>query len=140
MTVAEHQDPELYCYRGSVGGVVDGDTLGDVTLDLGFGIRQTFKRCRLFGVDTPEIGKAKSDYERAVGRSAKDFVEAWTKEHPEVLVRTDKPLPDDFGRWLVTLYASDGECLNDELVALGLAVPSLDGKDKWRDTYCRKSV
>ena len=90
--------------------VVDGDTI-DVLIDVGFDFR-TDQRLRLYGIDTPERGRP-------------GFLEAkiWIQKRlagKTLQVITYKK--DSFGRWLALVYA-DGENVNDQLVAEGLAVP-----------------
>lgn len=41
-------------YPATVSGIHDGDTIS-VVLDLGFGIQATQFRCRLWGIDAPEL-------------------------------------------------------------------------------------
>jgi endonuclease YncB( thermonuclease family) len=55
-------------YPGIVQHIHDGDTL-TIDLDLGFGIWQTTLRCRLYGINAPELKTAE-------GVAARDFLTA----------------------------------------------------------------
>jgi endonuclease YncB( thermonuclease family) len=60
----------LSIYKAKVIEVIDGDTFkGEV--DLGFDVQIT-RHFRVFGIDTPEIFRPKTDSERVKGVLAKD--------------------------------------------------------------------
>lgn len=102
--------------------VVDGDTV-DLELDVGLHGRRV-ERLRLLGVNAPEMHGAS----RPAGVEAKTFTTTWLAEVGEwpLVVQTSKS--DDFGRYLARIWrASDGRCLNDDLVASGNAVPFMVG-------------
>jgi len=98
---------------------VDGDT---VELDIDVGLRLTVRsqRGQLAGVDAPEMSGAS----RETGQVSSD----WLRERiegREVIVETIKDSAGEdekekYGRWLARLWI-DGACVNDELVAEGLA-------------------
>ena len=113
---------EPYWYRAKLIRVVDGDAVS-LDFDAGFQLWLRGERCRLAGINTPEIfGKAQPG-----GAEAK----AWLENQiamcdGDVLVRTEKS-KDKFGRWLVWIYPP-GSCepdkadsLNLQMVRLGLA-------------------
>lgn len=100
-------------YPAAVLKVVDGDTL-DVDLDLGFTIR-TRQRLRLTGLNSPEKNTP-------AGKTAKAWVGDWLAEHgPDLVVETHAR--EKYGRWLATVTAQDGACLNTDLLTAGQAAP-----------------
>ncbi|MEU6756000.1 thermonuclease family protein [Streptomyces sp. NPDC046685] len=99
-------------YTATVDHVVDADTL-DLDIDLGFGIRVR-QRVRLEGLNTPE--KNTPD-----GKAASTWVTAWIADHPHLTVQTHRR--EKYGRWLATLTAADGQCLNTALLDAGHAAP-----------------
>lgn len=122
---------QLWVYRARTVRVIDGDTI-DVLVDHGFHALAV-ERFRLLGVDTPEVrGET-----REAGEAARGYTISWlgvaAHEMPTELRSTltgDWPLvietskSDSFGRWLAMVWrASDGACLNDDLLAAGMAVP-----------------
>jgi micrococcal nuclease len=109
---------ELWMYRCRLIRIVDGDTF-DVTIDLGL---RTYadQRIRLLGVNAPEMHGPSA----LQGMAARAFVVGWWVDDPTRKwthrIRTTKS--DDFGRWLGTIWNSDGESLADALLASGNAV------------------
>ena len=113
---------ELYWYRARVVRIIDGDSVL-LDFDAGFGLWLRGERCRLAGINTPEIfGKTEPG-----GAEAK----AWLEDQisacgGDVLVRTEKS-KDKFGRWLAWLYSPyslehrKADSLNLQMVRLGLA-------------------
>lgn len=100
--------------------VYDGDTVMDLTLDLGFRISATISG-RLYGIDTPELRG--SDRQR--GLEARDWLRKQMGEAQTVLVETRPPTASQqgkYGRWLITIWADDLN-LNDALITHGFAVP-----------------
>jgi endonuclease YncB( thermonuclease family) len=111
---------------------VDGDTLRYLELDQGMNERHEFRKkkgVRLLGVNAPEKNRAPS---KVAGLAAKAFTIDWlggaSGEWPLVLetypeLADDDEETDNFGRWLAIVWrASDGACLNDALVAAGMAI------------------
>jgi endonuclease YncB( thermonuclease family) len=110
---------QLWVYRARLVRVVDGDTL-DATIDAGFHAYRT-ERLRLLGVDTPEVFGPKAE---PAGAEATIYAKAWFADAGPgdwpLIVRTEKS--DVFGRFLAVVWrASDGACLNDDLLASGHA-------------------
>jgi micrococcal nuclease len=106
---------QLWVFRARPIRAVDGDTV-DVEVDGGFGNRRV-ERLRLLGVDTPERGQP--GY-----REATEHVACWLGSDSDwpLLIETEKS--DAFGRYLALVWrASDGQCLNDDLIESGHAVP-----------------
>ena len=115
--------PSPYVYRAEVISVYDGDTI-TVMLDLGMGIVRKAK-CRLLGVDTPEI-RTKSAAEKEAGYTARDRVRELILNKTVVLHSVAKP--DKYGRLLVKVWAEDGSCVNELLIDEGLAIEYDGGK------------
>jgi endonuclease YncB( thermonuclease family) len=117
-------DAGLWRYRAALRRVKDGDTL-EVTLDLGFGVVFEKMTIRLLGLNAPEIatqrGREAAAFARAWCQAALSPADAW--ELRIETVKGDKP--DKYGsRWLGRIYtAIGGACLNDDLLAAGLALP-----------------
>lgn len=102
----------LYYYRGVCTQVYDGDSV-TVDLDLGMRVWQRGIKCRLAGIDTPEL---RAD-EREAGLAARNRLRQLILNQ-EVIVHTQKT--GKYGRWLVTIY-SDGININQKLLAEGHA-------------------
>lgn len=119
-------DDRLYYYQARVLRVVDGDTL-DLMVDLGFSTYRKI-RCRLHGLDTPEVyGVKKDSLEYQAGKRASDFVRAWVAaQGAVVLIRSAKgsrlvKADDKYGRYVVIVHGDDPKTLNEVLVEKGLA-------------------
>lgn len=137
---------DKYVYRISVRRVIDGDTLEIDGLDLGFGCRLFGQRgetssgkkkyfsVRLLGVNAPECRRGwwskglqdeEIDGEIARGREARRFVRGVVTGAVEVLFRSAKSGPDNFGRLLgdieVVLEGGERQNLADLLLKIGLA-------------------
>lgn len=91
--------------------VVDADTL-DLTLDLGWHISYR-SRCRLAGVNAPELGTA-------AGREAREYVMALCPVGTSV--RFVSQALDKYGRPLGLVILPNGEDLSAHLLAAGIAV------------------
>ena len=117
---------KLFHYQAKVDRVVDGDTI-DVTLDLGFDISYR-GRVRFHGINAPE-SRTRDAVEKEAGLAAKRYVEDWTSAlDSKVIIQTSLDDRGKFGRILGRILNEDGECLNDEMVSLGHAVPYHGGK------------
>lgn len=108
--------PHDWLYPAQLVRVIDGDT---VICNLDAGMRNyRVERLRLARINTPEINGPDS----LRGKEAKFFTLSWltlTGDWP-FLIRTVKT--DNYGRWLATIWRIvDGRCLNDDLLANGLA-------------------
>ena len=104
-----------YRYRALVRRVVDGDTI-DLDVDMGFRAWRMSERFRLAGINAPEL-RGES---RAEGAAARAFVVGLLAPNAEVVIETAKD--DAFGRWIATVWLSDGRCLNDVMVEAGHAI------------------
>ena len=109
---------DLFFYRGVITKVIDGDTL-EVDIDLGCNVWLRGERCRLRGINTPEMTGA----EKASGMAAKQYVEAIVAEEgSEVFIRTDKDKKCKYGRWMVTVWTGNASLsINKRLLNNGMA-------------------
>lgn len=137
---------DKYVYQISVRRVIDGDTLEIDGLDLGFGCRlfghrgvtssgkKKYFSVRLRGINAPEsrrgwwskgLEEEEIEAEIARGREARRFVRDVIKSAVEVLFRSAKSGPDNFGRLLgdveVVLEGGERQDVADLMIKLGLA-------------------
>ncbi len=129
----------MYQYQVEIQRVVDGDTY-DIDIDLGLSVWIRNERVRLYGVDTPEVYGVKRDSEEyLLGVAASDFAKSLIRKGTLAVVETIKDSKGKYGRYLAVLYIrvpeellaghdniraiADFYCLNDLLVAKGLAKP-----------------
>lgn len=106
----------LYSYKALVTSVYDGDTI-TVNLDLGLNSWLKGKKCRLFGIDTPEL---RGD-DKEAGKRARDALRKLILDK-EVIIKTEKDKSGKYGRLLVTVYTLNGFNVNEWLVNNGFAV------------------
>jgi micrococcal nuclease len=108
--------------RAKVIDVYDGDT---VTLVFQFGARMWKDKCRLRGIDTPEIRTRDAD-EKVRGLEARDWLRAKLLNQ-KVWVECGKW--DKYGRLLGTIYLTSDfqQSVNQELINHGFAVPYFGG-------------
>lgn len=99
-----------------VAGVVDGDTL-DLAVRDG---RRPTTRVRLWGVDTPELGRDGRPAERGA-EAAWRRAEALALDRPVTLTLQRHRLRDRFGRVLAYVELPDGRMLGETLIAEGLS-------------------
>ena len=91
----------MFTYAAKLIEVVDGDTV-DLLIDLGFGVHVK-ERCRLYGIDAPEMPTD-------AGRAAKAYLESLLGASIELFVATrkmtrkPKEKTDKYGRYLAVLY------------------------------------
>jgi len=113
-----HSDPEPSCSIGSsdetveINHIIDGDTV----------ILKDGRHVRLIGIDTPEIGRdgKKSDVGAHIARS---YLVSLLQGHKQILLKTDTQHFDRFKRTLAHLFLPDGENIQANLLAQGLATP-----------------
>ena len=113
----------MYEYRVFLDRVVDGDTV-DVHIDLGFDVRLTSQRIRLFGLDTWE-SRTRDLEVKAKGLLAKEFTKSMVQEAERIILISHER--GKYGRILGELIC-DGVNLNDERIANGHAVKYHGGK------------
>ena len=92
----------MFTYAAKLIEVIDGDTV-DLLIDLGFGVHVK-ERCRLYGIDAPEMptesGKAAKAYlETLLGEVTGELFVATRK-----MTRKPKEKTDKYGRYLAVLY------------------------------------
>ena len=92
----------MFTYAAKLLEVIDGDTV-DLLIDLGFGVHVK-ERCRLYGIDAPEMptetGKAAKAYlESLLGAATGELFVATRK-----MARKPKEKTDKYGRYLAVLY------------------------------------
>lgn len=107
----------MYEYKATLVRVVDGDTVV-LDIDLGFGVWKHGERCRLAGIDAPEIPTSE-------GYTAADAL-AHKLTVSGLVAFTKKDSQDKYGRYLVTIFVG-GENVNEWMVNNHYAVP-YDGK------------
>ena len=106
-------------YKGKIVHVVDGDTCR-VVVDIE---QQLHKfTCRLYGIDTAEM-KPKRDNPRReeIKKKAKEAKSRLEELSKEGVVDVECFEFDKYGRLLVRIHTSKGDCMNDILVGEGLA-------------------
>jgi micrococcal nuclease len=108
--------PAPYVYRAEVLSVYDGDSI-TVALDLGLGLGAKVK-CRLLGIDTPEI-RTKSAREKKAGFKARDRLREMILGKMVVLHSVKRP--DKYGRLLVKVWTEEDGFVNGVLLDEGLA-------------------
>lgn len=102
--------------------VYDGDTVW-IDIDLGCNVTLHNEKCRLYGINAPEMRGPQHD----AGVAARDWLRTKLAALPTFTVRTHKDEKGKYGRWLVELIDADGTNLNQEMVKLGLAVQDYYG-------------
>lgn len=115
-----------YVYKARLIRVVDGDTY-DLHVDLGFHMYMK-SRFRLYGHDTPELRRG-TEFEKAEGARAKEFVRCWFNARPSFYIHTYKS--DSFGRWLVDIF-TEHDNLGHDLSKQHLAT---QWPVRWREVY-----
>tara|TARA_R110002012_G_scaffold318515_2_gene537076 strand:- start:413 stop:769 length:357 start_codon:yes stop_codon:yes gene_type:complete len=112
----------MYEYRVFLDRVVDGDTV-DVHIDLGFDVRLTGQRIRLYGLDTWE-SRTRDLEVKAKGLLAKDFTKQMVQEAEQIILISHER--GKYGRILGELIC-DGVNLNNSLIEHGHAVKYFGG-------------
>lgn len=108
-----------WIYNAEVKKVVDGDTF-DIIIDLGFDVLKK-GRVRLYGVNTPESRTTNLE-EKKMGLAAKEFTDQWLiKSNHKVKIETIIDKKEKYGRVLARVWNDQGQCLNDDIIASGLA-------------------
>jgi endonuclease YncB( thermonuclease family) len=115
----------------NVVSVYDGDTCTIVFRLFNDPEQRLVKfKARLIGVDTAEM-KGTDGHVKELAIKARDFIRENTIGKSRVKCIFSKEM-DKYGRLLVRLFTSDGVCLNDELIKMGLAKDYSGGtKEKW---------
>jgi hypothetical protein len=106
----------LYQYIATVQKIYDGDTVTDIDIDLGFGIKMTEEKIRLYGIDTFEmrdsINNKRTPEEKELAIAARDLFRETTIGKKVLLktFKTSKVVAKDkrgkYGRWLARVYVN----------------------------------
>ena len=112
----------MYTYAAKLIEVIDGDTV-DLLIDLGFGVHVK-ERCRLYGIDAPEMPtdagrNAKSRLESLIGAVTVDLHVQTVK-----MPRRPKEKTDKYGRYLAVLYDGLHSLKQDQARSMALRVPN----------------
>jgi len=108
-----------WIYNAEVKKVVDGDTF-DIVIDLGFDTLRK-GRVRLYGVNAPE-SRTSNIEEKKRGLAAKEFTDQWLQKAGNwVKIETIIDKNEKYGRVLAKVWDNNGNCLNTDIVAAGLA-------------------
>ena len=113
----------MYTYQAKLIEIIDGDTV-DLLIDLGFGVHVR-ERCRLYGIDAPEMpteaGKAAKAYlESLLGAATGELYVATRK-----MARKPKERTDKYGRYLAVLYDGISSMEEDEENAAEQKIPNM---------------
>jgi len=112
-------DVEMYHERTArVARVIDGDTI-EVALPDPLNNRP-HTRVRLWGLDCPELG-ARDDHDEPFAEEAAAKTEQLVGDRYVVLLLEPHQTRDRYGRVLAHVETPEGELLNRELLAAGLA-------------------
>lgn len=113
-----HSTPQSSCKPGSsdeiveVTHIIDGDTV----------ILKDGRHIRLIGINTPEIGRnGKASEPGAV--AAREHLLSLLQGHRQILMEIDRQQFDRYKRTLAHLFLPDGENIQANLLAEGLATP-----------------
>jgi endonuclease YncB( thermonuclease family) len=90
----------FYDYKVRLSSNYDGDTV-TLDIDLGFGIWKQKAKCRLYGINCPEIKTVE-------GKIARDFLfDTISRPNIELFIRSIRDASCKYGRHLVVLFAQD---------------------------------
>lgn len=120
----------MYKYNAKVIKIVDGDTV-DLEIDLGFKL-YTLQRCRLDGIDAPELTSKDKDKKELAQKVKKYLIEKLIGK--TILVETKKQ--GKFGRYLVKIWIYkdieklilEEKSINQDLIDKGYAEEYHGGK------------
>jgi micrococcal nuclease len=110
-------EDRCFFYRARVVDVYDGDTV-TVDVDLGFSMSLRKLKVRLSGIDAAEM-RGGTNESRARAVLARDWLRSQIlgKE-----IYLESKGIDKYGRWLGRIHTQDGNCCNDQLLVMGLAI------------------
>ena len=113
----------MFTYQAKLIEVIDGDTV-DLLIDLGFGVHVK-ERCRLYGIDAPEMpteaGKAaKAHLESLLAAATGELFIATRK-----MTRKPKEKTDKYGRYLAVLYDGISGMEDDQENAAEQKIPNM---------------
>jgi|TARA_Y100000782_G_C10139429_1_gene246526 micrococcal nuclease len=104
----------FYLYQAYVTDVYDGDTI-TCDINLGFGIKYTKQKIRLYGIDTPEL----RGEEREEGLRVRDYVREKIL-NKNIILHSYRDSKGKYGRYLGDIYY-DNINLNKELLEKKMA-------------------
>ena len=112
----------MFTYQAKLIEVIDGDTV-DLLIDVGLEIHKR-ERCRLYGIDAPEMpteaGKAaKAHLESLIGAATGRLFVATRKTTRKPKEKTDK-----YGRYLAVLYDGLHSLKQDQARSMALRAPN----------------
>ena len=112
----------MFTYAAKLIEVIDGDTV-DLLIDLGFGVHVK-ERCRLYGIDAPEMPTAQGQAARAyleslIGTATGELFVATRK-----MTRKPKEKTDKYGRYLAVLYDGPHSLKQDQARSMALRAPN----------------
>ena len=113
-----HSTPQSSCKPGSsdeiveVTHIIDGDTV----------ILKDGRHIRLIGINTPEIGRNGKASEPGAD-AAREHLLSLLQGHRQILMEIDRQQFDRYKRTLAHLFLPDGENIQANLLAEGLATP-----------------
>jgi micrococcal nuclease len=105
LTACQQSPPSAAPGEVRVVSIADGDTFTGLTAG------KERIRIRLEGIDCPERGQAFS----------KNATEALSELVFDQTVRLEESSKDRYGRTIAKVYLSDGRCVNEEMIRLGMA-------------------
>tara|TARA_R100000541_G_scaffold3651_3_gene10934 strand:+ start:1781 stop:2263 length:483 start_codon:yes stop_codon:yes gene_type:complete len=94
-----------YIYKAQMIDLYDGDSV-TLDIDLGFNTLMTQQKCRLYGLDTPEIRGSNKEFGKLVKEKLHEFINEAFAVGYILIVNTHKDKAGKFGRWLVTMFLS----------------------------------
>lgn len=110
----------MFTYTANNIRVIDGDTI-ECDIDLGFNITITKQKCRLAGINAPEMSTPEGPIATAALQHICDT------QHITIVTTQTKngsTKREKYGRWLATLYGTEpGPNINQQLVDTGHATP-----------------
>lgn len=121
-----------YVMKATCTKVLDGDTV-ILTVSPAFNVYHQGLHFRLKGINTPELKDANPKIRTLANKAKKFLTDAILGK--EILLETIKTKStgqklDKYGRYLAIIYAVDAEgvqyCVNEVMVARGLAVPFME--------------
>ena len=102
----------MFTYAAKLIEAIDGDTV-DLLIDLGFGVHVK-ERCRLYGIDAPEMPTAQGQAARAYLESLLGAATGELYVATRKMTRKPKEKTDKYGRYLAVLY--DGSRTTDMFI------------------------
>lgn len=89
----------MYEYEAVVKSIYDGDTV-TLDVDLGCFVWKANEKCRLYGIDTPELRGS----EKIAGKAARDFLRAILPDGSLITIKTQLDKSGKYGRLLVEIF------------------------------------